>query len=129
MRKIILLFIVLISFVTNAQKQEVTYVNLKTVYDFQTEPNEYKLNHALKNKMKDLGYEVYFDKDIPQEVKNNPCLEYVANLTEIKSSTTTKLKLEITNCKGVVIFANVGVSRLKVHKKSYIDAFNKIFEY
>lgn len=129
MKKLILFFAILFSMGMQAQKADVKYVNVRNVYDFQTEANEYRLNSALKNKMQSLGYIVYFDNEIPEDVRLNPCLEYRAELTEIKSSTATKLNLAITDCKGKIVFSKEGVSKLKLHKKSYIDAFNKIFEY
>jgi len=129
MKKILLLFIALISFGVNAQNKEVKYINLKKTYDFQTEPNQFRLNTALKQKLEALGYTVYFDKDMPQEVRLDPCLEYVGELSKDKGSLTTGLTFELVDCKGQVIFSNNGVSRLKKHNKSYMDALQNIFKY
>jgi len=129
MKKIFMLFVALFSLGINAQTQDVKYINLKRTYDFQSEPNEYRLNTALKQKLENLGYIVYFDKEMPQEVRLDPCLEYVGELTREKGSLTTTLDFELVDCKGKVVFKNEGVSRLKKHNKSYMDALQNIFKF
>lgn len=130
MKKILLLlFVVLFSLGINAQDKKVKYINLKQVYDFQAEPNEFRLNSTLKNKFESLGYQVYFDNEMPQEVRLDPCVEYVGELIRDKGSLSTNLTFILKDCKGNVVFKNSGASRLKKHNKSYIEALNKIFEY
>ena len=129
MKKILLLLVVLFSFGMNAQESKVKYINLKRVYDFQEEPNEYRLNTALKQKMEELGYIVYFDREMPQEVRLDPCLEYTGELIKEKGSLKTELTFVLKDCKENIVFQNSGVSRLKKHNKSYMDAFQKIFQY
>nr|WP_297309768.1 hypothetical protein [uncultured Flavobacterium sp.] len=129
MKKIILLFVVLFSLGINAQDKNVKYIFLKRVYDFQSEPNEYRLNTALKQKMEQLGYIVYFDKEMPQEVRLDPCVEYIGELVRDKGSLSTNLTFTLTDCKGNVVFKNSGTSRLKKHNKSYMEALQNIFKY
>ena len=129
MKKILLLFAVLFSLGMTAQNQKVKYVNLKWAYDFQDKTNEYRLNTALKQKMEELGYIVYFDNDMPQEVRLDPCVEYVGDLSRGKGSLSTELTFVLKDCKGNIVFNNSGVSRLKKHNKSYMDALQNIFKY
>ncbi|WP_177761178.1 hypothetical protein [Flavobacterium sp. I3-2] len=129
MKKIILLFIALFSLGMSAQKQDVKFINLKRTYDFQSEPNEYRLNTALKQKLENLGYIVYFDNEMPQEVRLDPCAEYVGELTRGKGSLSTELTFVLKDCKGNIVFNNSGKSRLKLHSKSYMDALQNIFKY
>lgn len=129
MKKLIFLFTILFSLGINAQNSKVKYINLKRTYDFQSEPNQYRLNTALKQKMEDLGYIVYFDNEMPQEVRMDPCVEYVGDLTKGKGSLSTELTFVLKDCKGNVVFNNSGVSRLKKHNKSYMDALQNIFKY
>lgn len=124
-----LLFAVLFSLGMTAQNQKVKYVNLKWAYDFQDKTNEYRLNTALKQKMEELGYIVYFDNDMPQEVRLDPCVEYVGDLIREKGSLSTELTFVLKDCKGNIVFNNSGVSRLKKHNKSYMDALQNIFKY
>ena len=100
MKKILLLFAVLFSLGMTAQNQKVKYVNLKWAYDFQDKTNEYRLNTALKQKMEELGYIVYFDNDMPQEVRLDPCVEYVGDLIREKGSLSTELTFVLKDCKG-----------------------------
>ena len=123
------LFAVLFSLGMNAQNNKVKYINVKRIYDFQSEQNEFRLNTALKQKLENLGYIVYFDAEMPQEVRLDPCVEYSATLVDGRSSLTTELTLILKDCKGNVVFSNKGVSRIKMHNKSYMDAFQKIFQY
>lgn len=129
MKKILLLFAVLFSLGMTAQNQKVKYVNLKWAYDFQDKTNEYRLNTALKQKMEELGYTVYFDNDMPQEVRLDPCVEYVGDLIREKGSLSTELTFVLKDCKGNIVFKNSGISRLKKHNKSYMDALQNIFKY
>ncbi|RRJ90896.1 hypothetical protein EG240_07675 [Paenimyroides tangerinum] len=129
MKKILLLFAVLFSLGMTAQNQKVKYVNLKWAYDFQDKTNEYRLNTALKQKMEELGYTVYFDNEMPQEVRLDPCVEYVGDLSRGKGSLSTELTFVLKDCKGNIVFNNSGVSRLKKHNKSYMDALQNIFKY
>ena len=124
-----LLFAVLFSLGMTAQNQKVKYVNLKWAYDFQDKTNEYRLNTALKQKMEELGYIVYFDNDMPQEVRLDPCVEYVGDLIREKGSLSTELTFVLKDCKGNIVFKNSGISRLKKHNKSYMDALQNIFKY
>ncbi len=129
MKKILLLFAVLFSLGMTAQNKKVKYVNLKWAYDFQDKTNEYRLNTALKQKMEELGYTVYFDNDMPQEVRLDPCVEYVGDLIREKGSLSTELTFVLKDCKGNIVFKNSGISRLKKHNKSYMDALQNIFKY
>lgn len=129
MKKMLFLFAVLFSFGMSAQNQKVKYINLKKTYDFQTEPNEYLLNSALKQKMESLGYIVYFDNEMPQEVRLDPCVEYVGDLIKGSGSLSTELTFVLKDCKGNTVFNNSGVSRLKKRNKSYMDALQNIFSY
>jgi len=128
MKKLLLLFTFLISVFAQAQNSEIQYVRIKKNYDFQSEPNEFLINGALKQKFEDLGYIPYYDDQMPQEVRLNPCAEYVADLKRGSGSLSTTLILEIKNCKGEVIFSKEGTSRLKVYKKSYMEALQNVFK-
>lgn len=129
MKQTLLMFFALLSFGMFAQKQEVKYVNLKRTYDFQSEPNEFRLNTALKQKMEALGYIIYFDNEMPQEVRLDPCVEYVGDLIKEGGSLKTELTFILKDCKGNIVFNNNGISRLKKHNKSYMDALQNIFKY
>ncbi len=115
----------------NAQSlADVSYIKLEKKYPFQDTENEYRINTNLKYRFEQLGYKVYFAGDeVPAEVKANPCAELVCSVLENKKMMATNLNLRLTDCKGKQIVNAKGESRLKVHKKSYLDAVDQIFKY
>lgn len=109
---------------------DVSYIKLEKKYPFQDTENEYRINSNLKYRFEQLGYKVYFEGDeVPAEVKANPCAELICSVFENKKMMTTNLNLRLTDCKGKQIVNGKGESRLKVHKKSYLDAVDQIFKY
>lgn len=128
---IIMLFLGL--FALNAQAQSLTntkYVQVKGVYDFQTEFNQYRLNSFLKYQLEEAGFEVYYDdQEVPADVIADPCKELECIVKRDKSMLSTKLTIELINCKGDVVFSAEGESRLKKHSKSHVDAVKDALEH
>ncbi len=129
-----LLFLALFSiFAIGAQAQGLTntkIVQVKGVYDFQTEFNEYRVNSFLKHKLEEYGFTVYYDtQEVPTEVKTDACKELKCIVTRDKSMLATKLNIKLINCKGEVVFTADGESRLKKREKSHVDAIKSALEY
>jgi len=131
MKKIVAFLVMMMGIGMNAQSiNDVEYIKLKKTYDFQTEQNEYRLNSNMKFRFEEMGYKVYFEgEEVPQAVKNNPCKELICNLTTERNALATVLNVELVNCKGVSVAKGKGDSRLKLHKKSYLDALDQAFKY
>lgn len=132
MKKIIMvLFLGL--FALNAQAQSLNntkYVEIKGVYDFQTAFNQYRLNSFLKFQLEQAGFQVYYDnQDVPAEVQSDPCKALKCIVTRDKSMLSTKLNIQLINCKGNVVFTTDGESRLKNHNKSHVDAIKDALEH
>ncbi len=132
MKKI--LFMAFLSiFALNAQAQSLTntkIVQVKSVYDFQTEFNEYRVNSFLKYQLEEAGFQVYYDtQETPAEVKTDPCKELKCIVTRDKSMLATKLNIKLINCKGDVVFNTDGESRLKMRNKSHVDAIKNALEH
>ncbi|HLV51461.1 MAG TPA: hypothetical protein VKY44_05840 [Flavobacterium sp.] len=132
MKKI--LFMAFLSvFALNVQAQSLTnteIVQVKGIYDFQTEFNEYRVNSFLKYQLEEAGFQVYYDtQEMPAEVKADPCKELKCIVTRDKSMLATKLNIKLINCKGDVVFTADGESRLKVRDKSHVDAIKDALEY
>lgn len=113
-----------------AQGLNAKYVQMKKVYNFQEEFNEYRVNSFLKHKLEEAGYTVFYDdQELPQEVKADPCKLLTCNVERGKSMTATKLTVSLINCKNEQIFMANGESRLKKRSKSHVDALKNALEY
>ena len=61
MKKILVIFIVLFSITSFAQKQIILISNK---YEFQKEPNSYNINNMLKAILTSNNYQVYFEEEV-----------------------------------------------------------------
>ncbi|WLD23374.1 hypothetical protein NU10_11740 [Flavobacterium dauae] len=113
-----------------AQGLNAKYVQMKKVYNFQEEFNEYRVNSFLKHKLEEAGYTVFYDdQELPQEVKADPCKLLKCNVERDKSMLATKLQITLVNCKSQTVFTANGESRLKKRDKSHVDALKNALEY
>lgn len=125
-----LVLFALIGVASNAQGLNVKYIQVKQVYNFQEQFDEYRVNSFLKNRFEDYGYTVIYDTDeLPAEVKADPCKLLICNIDREKSSLSTKVVVSLTNCKKEVVFSSKGESRVKKREKSYVDALRNSFQY
>lgn len=105
-------------------------IQVKGIYDFQTEFNEYRLNSYLKYRLEEYGFNVYYDKEeAPAEVIADPCKQLKCMVERGKSSLVTELTITLVNCKGEVVFTAKGESRLKKRSKTHVDAIKNALEY
>ncbi len=113
-----------------AQGLSAKYVQIKKVYNFQEEFNEYRVNFFLKYQLEEAGYTVFYEnQELPQEVKADPCKMLKCNVERDKSMLATKLKVTLVNCKNETVFTANGESREKKRSKSYVDALKNAFEF
>lgn len=113
-----------------AQGLNAKYIQIKKVYNFQEEFNEYRVNSFLKHKLEEAGYTIFYEnQELPQEVKSDPCQLLKCNVERDKSMLATKLKVTLVNCKNQTVFTADGESRIKLRSKSHVDALKNAFEY
>lgn len=113
-----------------AQGLNAKYIQIKKVYDFQEEFNEYRVNSFLKHKFEEAGYTVFYDdQELPQEATADPCNVLKCNVERGKSMTATKLTITLVNCKNQQVFVTNGESRLKLRAKSHVDALKNALEH
>lgn len=113
-----------------AQGLNAKYVQIKKVYNFQEEFNEYRVNSFLKHQLEEAGYTVFYDdQELPQEVKADPCKMLKCNVDRDKSMLATKLKVTLVNCKNETVFNANGESREKKRNKSHVDALKNALEF
>lgn len=132
MKKLLLLALFSV-FALGAQAQTIAGANIiqvKGVYDFQTEFNEYRINSYLKYRLEEYGFTVYYDtQEVPAEVANDSCKELKCVVERDKSMLATKLTIKLVDCKGNVVFSADGQSRIKKRAKSHVDAIKNALEH
>ena len=112
-----------------AQGLNAKYIQIKKVYDFQEEFNEYRVNSFLKHKFEEAGYTVFYDdQELPQEATADPCNVLKCNVERGKSMTATKLTITLVNCKNQQVFFFFLKSRLKPRSKSHVGALKNALQ-
>lgn len=123
MKKILVIFIVLFSIVSFAQKQAII---ISSKYDFQKEKNTYNINNMLKAILVSNNYQVYFDDAIlPMEIAQNRCNALTGVLVDNSNMFLTKLKFQIKDCQNNLVFETAEVkSKNKDIQTGYIEAIS-----
>lgn len=125
-----LIFFVCLNITAKAQVADAKYIQIKQVYDFQDEFNEYRVNSFLKHKFEEAGYIVFYDnQELPANVKADPCKLLKCNVSRDKSMLATKLNVTLTDCNNRTIYNANGESRLKKREKSHVDALKNALQY
>ena len=123
---IVALLVDLSGFAQSAADYKYIVVPLKfTIFK---EANMYNLNALTKSVFEQQGYEVYYENEtFPQELAENRCKALFADMIENNSLFTTKIKIELKDCKNQVLYASAqGESREKDYAKAYVQAFRAI---
>ena len=130
-KKTLVLLLVIISNSVIGQQQinNYKYVTVSKKFDFQKTEDQYQLNSLTKFLLNKEGFETLFDIETkPQELINNACLNLMVRIGNNSNMLTTKLKVELVNCKNEVVYSGDGRSKLKVYKKAYHEALRKALE-
>jgi len=129
MKKSFLLFMLLFSVCLFSQNvSDYKYIVVPVKFGFLKEANKYNLNGLTKSVLEKQGYEVYYDNEIfPQDLAENRCKALYADMLENNNLLTTKIKLELKDCKNQVVYVSEqGVSREKELAKAYVQAFRQV---
>lgn len=131
-KKLLVLVLFIISNSTFSQQSlnDYKYVIVPKKYDFLKSEDQYQLNSLAKFLFKKEGFKTLFDTDNKsQELANNPCLGLVSKVKNNSSLFSTKLVVELVNCKNEVIHtSNEGKSKQKDYKKAYQEALRNTFK-
>ena len=99
------------------------YVIVPNQYDFLDEEDQFQLNsisHFLFNKYGFIALKE--DEIFPEDLMFNPCLALKSDVADESRTFKTRLRIELTNCKGELIyFSDFGES----FEKKYAIAYNK----
>ncbi|PIE49693.1 MAG: hypothetical protein CSA39_01365 [Flavobacteriales bacterium] len=133
MKTIKLVVLVLLLQVTCLFAQDVNeykYVIVPAKYDFLKRENQYQLNDLTKFLFEKEGFKaIYNNQEIPDELAKNSCLGLNASVLNESNLFTTKLIIELTNCKNKkVLVSKVGRSKEKDYKAAYYEALRNAFE-
>ncbi|WP_117879409.1 hypothetical protein [Aureibaculum luteum] len=129
------LFIIITIFISNTvigqSLDDYKYVIIPAKYDFQKTDDQYQLNSLTKFLFEKEGFKTQFDNlEIPLEISKNPCDVLTARVNNTSNMFTTKLVIELINCKNQkVLITGEGISKEKEYKKGYQEALRKAFEF
>lgn len=105
------------------------YITVPKNFNFLTQEDQYQVNSLTKFLFDKQGFETLFDVDMkPQELLNNSCLNLTVDVTSSSSMLTTKLTVNLMNCKNEVVYSHDGRSKLKEYRKAYHEAVRKALE-
>jgi len=123
MKKLILVFVVLVSMFSFSQ-EKYEYVIVPKKFEFLKE-NEYNLNALTKSFFETEGFIVYYDTDeLPIDLANNRCKALFANAVESNKLFTTNVVIEIKDCQNKILIESFkGSSREKSYEIAYKEAF------
>jgi len=131
-KKSLLLVLVIIANTVFAQQSlnDYKYIIVPKKYDFLKSEDQYQVNSLTKFLFKKEGFETLFDNESkPQELAINPCLGLVVRVNNKSNMFTTKLVIELVNCKNeIIVTSEEGKSKQKEYKKGHQEALRNAFK-
>ncbi len=132
--KLKLLTLVFTIFISNAiigqSLNEYKYIIIPSEFDFLKYADQHELNSLTKFLFEKEGFKTIYDNvERPADLSNNPCLGLTADVFNDSGMFTTKLTIELTNCKNQKILASeIGKSKEKDYKKGFQEALRNAFK-
>ncbi len=126
-----LLFTIFISNTIIGQSlNDYKYIIIPSKYEFLKFEDQHKLNSLTKFLFEKEGFKTIYDNvERPADLSNNPCLGLTAGVFNDSGMFTTKLTIELTNCKNQkVVTSQVGKSKEKDYKKGFQEALRNAFK-
>ena len=130
MKKIILLFLVIISGHSNAQSvNDYKAVIIPLQYKFLKSENQYRLNTATKFNLTKAGFTSFYKNEGLAADYSDRCSLLYADVEKEGGFLITKLYLTLKDCNDKVIFKSVvGKSKEKDFQLAYMEALNEAFQ-
>lgn len=124
MKKLLYLFL-FCSIYSNGQQtlNDFQTVILPLRFEFQKEDNEYRLNSSLKFELEKLGIKVLTSKSNNEINFSDRCQYLYVDVKELSSILNTKIKLQLNDCQGNVIYESV---EAKTKEKNKEKAFKEV---
>ena len=133
MKKTILLigFIFLSTTILSQNKSlnDYKYVVVPSTYAFLKKTDQFQLNSLTKFLFNKYNFEAIMDTEqLPDDAVINNCLVLKSNVFKEKAFLKTKLRVELKNCKGEIVYTSQeGESREKDYQKAYHEALRDAF--
>ncbi len=127
----ILLFTVFISnSILGQSLNEYKYIIIPSKFDFLKFEDQHQLNSLTKFLFEKEGFITIYDNlERPADLSNNPCLGLTADVFNDSGMFTTKLTIELVNCKNQkVVQSEIGKSKEKDYKKGFQEALRNAFK-
>jgi hypothetical protein len=131
MKKYLLLLVLFLSFQGFSQDlNRYQYALVSAKFEFQKEPDQFRLNTLTKLLMAKYGFTAYLTTDVqPLEIANANCNKIFVDVLEGGTMFTTKLKVVLKDCQNNILFtSNEGASREKNRGAAYDESLRKAFE-
>lgn len=106
------------------------YVSIPNKFEFLKEANQYRLNELTQFLFQKHGFTTIMEEDVlPKDAINNGCLVLNADVLNDSGMFKTKLKVELKNCNGEIVFSSLeGTSRDKKYNVAYNEALRGAFK-
>ncbi|ARN78174.1 hypothetical protein BST97_09300 [Nonlabens spongiae] len=102
------------------------YIEVPNQYEFQHEPNEYRLNDLAVFELKKKGYEAFKSTSVqPQDKNIGACNTLVMDIEE-SGILSRSFILNFKNCDGEIVYSTIkGTGREKDNQKAYFTAMRE----
>jgi hypothetical protein len=131
MKKIFLLFMMLVSIASRAQSvNDYKYALVPEKFSIFKNKNQYRLNTFTKMYMQNYGFETYYDSETqPFDFSNVNCNKVYVDLIEKNNLFITKIAVVLKDCRGNVLATSKMVStKEKDLAKAYSTLLKDAFE-
>ena len=124
-------FLIITNVFSQTNLNNYKYIIVPDKFDFLKEKDQYQLNSLAAFLFEKHGFKSVMERtDYPEDLKMNRCLALMSDVVKESSLFKTKLKVELKDCNGQVIYVSaLGESREKEYKKSYNEALRAAFEH
>ena len=115
--------------ISQNQVNNYKYILIPEKYGFLNEEDAYQLNSLTKFLFNKYGFTALIEgEELPQDLRENGCLALRTDLVRNSSLFLTKIKVELRDCRGIVVYtSNEGTSKEKDYKRSYQEALRGAF--
>ncbi|NQZ42959.1 MAG: hypothetical protein HRT65_01525 [Flavobacteriaceae bacterium] len=130
MKKIVFvsLLVFSLSFNGSAQLNGFKYVIVPKKFSAFKNMNEFQTSTLIKFLFDKADFNVVYDDNLPDDLKDDPCLGALLDLEDESNLFATKTRLLVRDCEGKFVFGSIqGKSKLKDFKKSYQEAITEAF--
>jgi len=126
---VLLFFLFTVSLFAQNNVNAYKYIIVPKKFDFQKTEDQHQLNSLAKFLFNKEGFSVVFEGDqMPEDLFDNPCLGLKVNTLDTSGMLTTKLIIELLDCRNTKVFTSLeGKSKIKAFKRAYHEALRKAF--